>query len=89
MRECLIKLKLNKDFIEKNINSKARADEGLPIAYNPYLLQNHIKERVEEDLVDYYSDYCNKIKGLTEITDKISKTITHDTNFTKNIFRNL
>lgn len=70
----MIRLKLDDDFIEQNITSKIKSDEGLPITYNPYLLQNHIKERVEQDLVDYYSQYYQKFRGLTEVADKIVKS---------------
>ena len=74
LHQCLLRLKLDDEFVQQNITSKIKSDEGLPITYNPYLLQNHIKERVEQDLVDYYSQYYYKFRGLTEVADKIIKS---------------
>ena len=53
------------------ITSKVKSYEGLPITYNPILLQNHIKERIQEDLVEYYSQYLDKVRGLSQVAKNI------------------
>jgi hypothetical protein len=73
LKDALINLKIDKKFIENNITSKKKSDDGLPITYNPNLLQNHIKEQVEQEMVSYYSDYYDRVKGLTEIAAKIAE----------------
>ena len=77
----LKKLKLDQEFVEKNITTKIKSYEGLPITYNPILLQNHIKERIQEELVDYYSLYLDKVKGLSQVAEQV---IQNGAEFTEN-----
>ena len=88
LRDELRSTTLTPKFVEKRIVGKQKAFEGLPITYNPHLIQNELKDQSSQNLHDHYEKfsafsadiktYCGALGKVKNKLDSLHSTQKQD-----------